>query len=97
MPSSPRSLAKLGSSVGYGRYSSTSRAQRAASGMPAASNAAVSSATEAVLASTTELASVAVEAVSPAAVVSVVAAAPDRLSPGLHSSLTAYSQKRRPS
>lgn len=50
--SSRRSLAKPGSFVGYGRYSSTSRAQRAAFEMPAASNARCNSGTVAVLALT---------------------------------------------
>src|SRR5688572_5674996 len=52
LASSRRSLANEGSSVGYGRYSSTSRAQRAAFEMPAVSNARWSSATLAVFALT---------------------------------------------
>src|SRR4051812_10476191 len=47
-----RSLAIFGSSVGYGRYSSTSRAQRAAFGTPFASRAAWMSAMLAVFALT---------------------------------------------
>jgi hypothetical protein len=50
--SSCRSLPKPGSLVGYGRYSSTSRAQRAAFGIPASSNACCSSAMDALLALT---------------------------------------------
>ena len=50
--SSPRSLAKVGSFVGYGRYSITSVTQRAAFGMPFAWNAASSCAWVAVLAFT---------------------------------------------
>src|SRR5438093_2649870 len=52
LASSRRSLAHEGSLVGYGRYSSTSMAQRAALGMPAASNARCSSARLALLAET---------------------------------------------
>ena len=52
MANSLRSLAKPGSLVGYGRYSVTSRAQRAAFGTPAARSACSTSAWLAVLAFT---------------------------------------------
>ena len=52
LASSPRNFAKLASVVAYGRYSSTSRAHRSGVEIPAAVNAAVSSAIDAVLAFT---------------------------------------------